>query len=412
MRLSILLLSLCFSGFAAERSLVYRSSWLAVGPPNFEISPYYIVIESVELDSYVARHFPDTKGRERTKLIQELKERAPIAKALIRLMGAQFKASVRRHGKMTPTYEADIDARLALSQQGKARLVGLFSGDVMTGEFEVYAMAAIYPDFGEGVPLQITDGRWISAGERVAPTKPTKEKVRVFGSGVQYFEENIELSTMASTTDLYWGDQLGISFFTVPRDSFFYPDPKRTLPGIGKIVIDWKVYLLNLTIADGLLRFGERAVPGGSYRGATAADPAEIRRRGSAFREVQREPYLEPELLGLKPQTKCGVSEILLFTRSQTLVDLLFKPLGFSYLNNYFLPGDETEHHLLRISREDLEGIALERLRQGMIAINPGYERTQVSRHPYLSGALYGELTDLEAGIIRCAEELDRAYTM
>ncbi len=364
---------------AHERTLTFRSKWIELGENGHEIRAEYVAIESVELESFVSLHHPDLRGVERSQKIEQLKERKSRARDLIDVLGARYKQKAARHGALTPSYEADIDQRIDLAKQGKARLVALL-GDIGEGseQPEVFAMAAIFPDFGDGVLLQ-ADNEPVLHHSPEDIGAPRKERVRIFGSGeAGYLDENIQLGELASDTSLYWGDTAAIGLFTVPRDTFHVPGSFGwNPPHVHRQVVDWKVILLNLAIADGLIRFGERSVPGGSYQVPMSSEHKAI--RGRALSGVGKAPYLPPELLGAGPQTKTGISQVILFTRSETLAELMYKPLGASLSRTRLFAGDGALQYDMQISREDLEAVALEKLRYSLRAANPYFDRIHVT---------------------------------
>lgn len=358
----------------AERLLTYEQKWVDLGPNDCPVVARYLRIEGID---------PAFLSVEKRK---SLSARSRTASHLLDLLARQFKKSVSEHGSLSPAYEADIDARIALAKRGEARFISLLSIAPLEERFEIYAMAGIYPDFGEGIPLQVAGGTKVSVPAPSFSVGARRERVRIFGSGENfYFAENEALGNLASETELVWGDRVAVAFFAVPQTSYRAPDARWQPNAQGIVHIDWKTILLNLAVADGLLRFGERPVPGGNFlfRGYT-----DLETRWAHFQDIGRAPLLAPELLGLAPQTKTGISEIVLFTRSETLATLFFPALGFTPQTPYRLNEDPREplHYTFTISREDLEFVALERLRSVALR-TPFFTTTLVGRRPFTDGA-------------------------
>jgi hypothetical protein len=364
---------------AHERTLTFRSKWIELGENGHEIRAEYVVIESVELESFISLHHPGLRGLERSEKIGQLRERKTRAVDLIEVLGTRYKQKAARHRALTPSYEADIDQRIELAKEGKARLVALL-GEIGEGseQPEVFAMAAIFPDFGNGVLLQ-ADSEPVLHHSPEDVGEPRKERVRIFGSAeAGYLDENIQLGELASDTSLFWGDIAAIGLFTVPRDTFHVPGSFGwNPPNVHRQVVDWKGILLNLAVADGLIRFGERSVPGGSYQVPMSSEQRAVRQR--AFSEIGKAPYLPPELVGAGPQAKIGISQVILFTRSETLAELLYKPLGASLSRTRAFGGDGALQYDMKISREDLEAVTLEKLRNSIRTTNPYFDRIHVT---------------------------------
>jgi hypothetical protein len=383
--------------FAGNKPLYYHAKWVQLGSSDSPVCVDYVVIERQEKERFP---LPD---RDRTR----------VAKALVELLRAEFKASVRKHGAMTPEYEQDVDARLDLVLKGKATAVALLGIDSLTGETEVFAMAVIYPDFGGGVPLlRSPAGHWIRSPSLASAFGVREERVRVFGSGRAYYlDENEVLSDYASHTPLYWGAKTGIALFAVPRTRVIQPDPRWAPGADAKASVDWKTLLLNMAVADGLLRWSKIPLSKKHRLALPELDPSSLSARQKAFSDVGKEPYIPGELLGIKPQTHYGVSEIVVYSRSGTLVELFFKPLGFQLARSLKeINADGTEgqgwNYFLSISREQLEYHALEKLRSGAEKQIPGLKSAQVGRVPFQEGSLGVPPSLLIKGVRRCVDRI------
>jgi hypothetical protein len=187
---------------------------------------------------------------------------------------------------------------------------------------------------------------------------------------------------------------------SIPVAGFFWPNAKN-----NHALIDWKVYLLNLVIADGLLLYGERRLESPLPLADLAA--TELKSRISLFHSVAREPHIRAETLGLATQVKVGISEIQLFTYSKALAELFFPTLGFVRSDpgpNLKSIGD-LEPIVMKTSRTTLESVGLEKLRNTLATTDPFFRTAKVSRASGADGA-FGDRFIFENFLRRCAEAL------